>query len=225
MIYPNVLLTDLSCGLLSWCQYSLLAAPRHLLAPRFHFTTPLVSGLFYIAPGCGFLLGTVLGGRYSDLTVRKWINIRDGLRIPQDRLRSGAIAFFFLIPASSLIYSWGLQYEVGGLALPIVTAFFCAAGLLVAFASLNTYCAEVLPKQRAEVIASKYMVQYTFSAIGSAAIVPLIDAIGVGLAGTIGVIFALIAGTLTFVTANYGINMQIWVERKLRPNGNEKLPL
>lgn len=224
MIYPNVFLTDLSCGLLSWCQYSLLAAPRHLLAPRFHFTTPLVSGLFYIAPGFGFLAGTVVGGRFSDLTVRKWIKIRGGLRIPQDRLRSGGIAFFFIIPASSLIYSWGLQYEVGVLALPIVTAFFCAAGLLVAFASLNTYCAEVLPKQRAEVIASKYMVQYTFSAVGSAAIVPLIDAIGVGLAGTIGVVFALAAGVLTFVTANYGLNMQVWVQKKLQPGDKGKLP-
>ena len=214
MIYPNVFLTDLTCGLLSWSQYTLLAAPRHLLALRFHYTSPLISGLFYIAPGCGFLLGTVIGGRWSDLTVRKWI-ARRGFRLPQDRLRSGMPAFFFLIPVSSLIYGWGLQYEVGGLGLPLVTAFFSAMGLLVAFASVNTYCAEVLPRQRPEIIAGKYLVQYTFAAVGSAAIVPLIDAIGIGWASTIGVIFVLGAGVMTLVTAMYGLRMQRWVERRL----------
>lgn len=177
---------DISCGLLSWSQYTLLAAPRHLLNPRFGLTTPLVSGLFYIAPGVGFLLGTVVGGRLADMTVIKWIKNRDGLRLPQDRLHSGTVAFFFITPVSSLIYGWGLQYEVGGLALPITTAFFCALGLLMSFASMNTYCAEVLPKQRTEVIASKYFVQYCFAAAGSASMVPLIDAIGIGLASTIG---------------------------------------
>lgn len=44
----------------------------------------------------------------------------------------------------------------------------------------------MLPRQRNEVIAGKYLVQYTFAAIGSASIVPLIDAIGMGLASTIG---------------------------------------
>ena len=87
-----------------------------------------------------------MGGRYSDMTVAKWIAQREGVRLPHDRLRSGVFAFFFLVPVASLVYGWGLQCDIapiesGGLALPIVTSFFVAAGLLVAFASLNTYCA------------------------------------------------------------------------------------
>jgi hypothetical protein len=131
---------------LSWSQYSILASPRHILAERFGLASPLSSGLFYIAPATGFLVGTVIGGRYSDMTVRKFIKLR-GERLPQDRLNSGTWSFFLIIPAASLVYGWGLQYcdgctaVRGGLALPIVTAFFAAAGLLAAFASLNTYCA------------------------------------------------------------------------------------
>ncbi|ORY64839.1 major facilitator superfamily domain-containing protein [Pseudomassariella vexata] len=216
MLYPNVTFTHVTCGFLSWCQYTLLAAPRHLLNPRFNLTTPLVSGLFYIAPGVGFLLGTVIGGKFSDMTVIKWIRIRGGIRLPQDRLHSGMISFFFLIPISSLIYGWGLEYQIGGMALPIVTAFFCAMGLTMAFSSVNTYCAEVLPKRRTEVIAGKYLVQYTSAAIGSASIVPLIDAIGVGPATTIGVVFALSGGVLVLATARYGLRMQQWIERRHR---------
>ncbi|PSN60172.1 putative MFS transporter [Corynespora cassiicola Philippines] len=193
MTYPNIIFSYLSCGFLSWCQYSLLAAPRHILVTRFGLTSPLASGLFYIAPGTGFLLGTVVGGRYSDMTVRKWIHKR-GERWPQDRLRSGMLAFFAVIPVSSLLYGWGLQCNScstakEGLALPIVTSFFTAAGLMAAFAGLNTYCAEADPKKRRETIAGKYLVQYLFSACASAGAVPLIEVIGVGPATTIGTHF------------------------------------
>lgn len=160
MRYPNVLLTvsssnipdnwessltelfqDIACGLLAWSQYALLSSPRHILVSQYNLTSPLVSGLFYLSPAAGFLFGTLIGGRFSDHTVRQWIKRRDGLRLPQDRLRSGFASWFLVIPAASLIFGWGIEKHVGGLALPIVTAFFSATGILAAFAGLNTYCA------------------------------------------------------------------------------------
>ena len=139
-----IVMQDLTCELLSWSQYSLLSAPRHIISNRFHLTSPLYSGLFYISPAMGFILGTLVGGRYSDRTVKQWIIRRDGTRLPQDRLNSGMWSFFLVVPAASLAYGWSLDAKddsVGWLALPIVSAFFVAAGLLAAFASLNTYCA------------------------------------------------------------------------------------
>ncbi|KAI5237013.1 MFS general substrate transporter [Aureobasidium subglaciale] len=224
LIYPNVffalhiadkLYQDLACGLLAWTQYSLLAAPRHLINPRFHLTSPLVSGLFYIAPGAGFLLGSVAGGRFSDMTLAKKTIERGGKRVPQDRLNSGLIAFFLIVPASQLIYGWCLQYNVGGLGLAIVAAFFTGAGLMAAFSSLNTYCAEAIPEQRTAVIASKYFIQYIFGASGNAAIVPLIDSIGIGVAATIGVVLCITGGVLVWTLAKHGGAMQAFVDAKL----------
>jgi MFS family permease len=115
------------------------------LSTRFGLTSSLTTGLFYIAPAAGFLLGTVIGGWFSDVTVQKWIAIR-GERLPQDRLNAGMFSFFVVIPFFMLLQAWGLECDdcstaAGGLALPIVTSFCTAAGLLAAFASLNTYCA------------------------------------------------------------------------------------
>ena len=135
---------DFACGLLSWSQYSLLSAPRPIISNRFHLTSPLYSGLFYISPALGFLIGTLVGGRYSDRTVKKWIARRHGTRLPQDRLNSGMWSFFLVVPAASMAYGWGLEGKddsIAWLALPVISAFFVAAGLLAAFASLNTYCA------------------------------------------------------------------------------------
>ncbi|KAL0257431.1 hypothetical protein SLS55_008244 [Diplodia seriata] len=215
-VYPNVLFTDVACGLLSWSQYSLLSAPRHIITTRFGLTSPLVAGLFYLAPAAGFLTGTMVGGRFSDHTVRKWMRLRaGGARLPQDRLRSGMASFFAVVPAASLVYGWCLQFEKGGLPLPVVLAFVTAAGLLAAFASLNTYCAEVMPRRRTAVIASKYAVQYCFAAAASGASVPMIDAIGIGWTSTVGAAFVLAGGVLTLVTARCGLDMHNWVEERL----------
>ena len=158
--------------------------PSHI-NPRFNLTTPLISGLFYIAPGTGFLVGSIVGGRLSDRTVKRYIKKRNGLRLPQGRLNSGLLTLVGVLPVATLVYGWNLQEKVGGLALPIVCALFGGAGLMGSFYGLNTYTAEVLPEKRSEVISGKYIVQYIFGAGSSAAVVPCINAIGVGWTFTI----------------------------------------
>ncbi|KUL84146.1 hypothetical protein ZTR_07216 [Talaromyces verruculosus] len=180
LLRPNILLADVTCGCLAVTQYGILTSIRHVINPRFNLTTPLISGIFYIAPGSGFFIGSIVGGRLSDRTVKRYIAKRNGIRLPGDRLNSGLIGLFVILPISLLLFGWGLQESIGGLALPIVAAFWAGVGLMGTFNALNTYTAEVNPAKKAEVICTKYIVQYLFGAGSSAAIVPLIDAIGVG---------------------------------------------
>jgi hypothetical protein len=84
---------------------------------------------------------------------------------------------------------------------------------------------EVIPKKRREIIAGKYIVQYTFAAVASATAVPLIDAVGTGPAGTIGAILAVLAGLLTFATAKEGSSMQDWAEDKFGSRPSKELPM
>lgn len=70
-------------------------------------------------------------------------------------------------------------------AVPMMTAFVAAAGIFDEMSGLNTYCSETMP-QRRDVIASKYLVRYMFSAAASAAAVPLMDAMGFGPPCTLG---------------------------------------
>ncbi|RAK96571.1 putative MFS transporter [Aspergillus ibericus CBS 121593] len=213
-IYPNIFLADFTCGLLSTFQYSLLTSARSIFNPRFHLTSALVSGLFYLSPGAGFLVGSILGGRLSDRMVRKWIVKRNGTRLPQDRLNSGLITLFLVLPAAALVYGWTLQEGRGGMVVPIIAAFWGGVGLMGTFNGLNTYAAEALPHRRSEVISGKYIIQYLFSAGSSAAVDPLIGAIGVGWTFTICVFFSLIGGVLVVIITRKGLDMQRWVERR-----------
>lgn len=144
-----------------------------------------MSGLFYLSPGIGFLIGSVLGGKLSDRAVRKWIRKRNGVRLPQDRLNSGLITLVLVLPAGTLVYGWTLQEKVGGMPVPIIAAFFAGVGLLGSFNGLNTYAAEVMPHIRSEVIGGKYAIQLLFAAGSTAAVEPLINKIGVGWTFTI----------------------------------------
>ncbi|PYH61977.1 putative MFS transporter [Aspergillus niger CBS 101883] len=210
----HIIQKDLTCGFLSTFQYAILTSARSIFNPRFHLTTALVSGLFYLAPGAGFLVGSVLGGRLSDRTVRKYIIKRDGVRLPQDRLNSGLGTLFFVLPAAALVYGWTLQEEKGGMVVPIIAAFFGGVGLMGTFNGLNTYAAEALPHRRSEAISGKYIIQYLFSAGSSAAVEPLIGAIGVGWTFTICVFLSLIGGVLVVIITRKGLDMQRWVERR-----------
>lgn len=199
--YPNLLITGIASSSLVWNMYSLLTPIRYVLNPRFHLDSPIQSGLFYIAPGCGYLLGTFFGGRWADHIVRKWIGKRDGVRVPEDRLRSCLVALGVVIPACMLVYGWSIEMEVGGIPLPVIAMFIQGVAQLFCFPSLNTYCLDVMQKRAAEVVSGNYVFRYLFGCIGTAVCLPAIEKIGVGGFSTISAGFMVVAaGGLWCVT-------------------------
>ncbi|KAL6233683.1 major facilitator superfamily domain-containing protein [Aspergillus navahoensis] len=106
-LYPNLFFSFLTCGLLTTYLYALLSSARTIFNPRFNLTSALVSGLFYLAPGSGFLVGSVLGGRLSDITVRKYIARRGLEALPSHRAEAVAgkyiIQYLFSAGASALV--------------------------------------------------------------------------------------------------------------------------
>ncbi|PNH47149.1 hypothetical protein VD0004_g1137 [Verticillium dahliae] len=199
----NILAANITCGLLSFNQYGLLGSIRSALTTRFGPSSPLTSGLFYLAPGAGFLIGSTIGGRLSDQTVRRYIKKRNGLRLPRDRLKSSFPAIFIVLPLGTLLFGWSLGREVGSWAAPGIGAFLAGLGLMASFSGLNTYSAEVLPAKKTEAISSKYIVQYTFAAGTVASRVPIMEAIGVGWAFTISAVAALAGGVIVLMITRY----------------------
>lgn len=132
--------------MLSFNQYGLLSSVRRVINPRFNLTSPLSSGLFYLAPGAGFLLGSIIGGKLSDQAVKRYIRKRNGQRLPEDRLNSTLPAVLVVLPLGTLLFGWSVQNKVGGMALPIVSSFTQGLGLMYSFSGLNTYTAGKLQR-------------------------------------------------------------------------------
>ncbi|OJD31514.1 mfs general substrate transporter [Diplodia corticola] len=202
--YPNLITVGLASSALVWNMYSLLTPIRYVLNPRFHLTSPIQSGLFYIAPGCGYLFGTFFGGRWADRVVHKYMRKRGGERVPEDRLNSCLPFLGGVIPACMLVYGWSIETASGGVPLPVVTMFLQGVAQLFCFPSLNTYCLDVMQAQSAEVVAGNYVIRYVFAALGSALCLPAIERIGVGWFSTISAGFLVAAMGLTWLTTRYG---------------------
>ena len=214
--YPNLIMAALASSSLVWNMYSLLTPIRYILNPRFNLTTPIQSGLFYLAPGCGYILGTFFGGRYADHITVKWTAKRNGTRVPEDRLRSALPFMGIAMPACMLLYGWSVEKRFGGVALPVVMMFLQGFAQLFCFPSLNTYCLDVMQGSGAEVIAGNYMIRYLFAALGSAFVLPATEKIGVGWFSTISAAF-LVAGSLAIGTAIlWGRGWREAVDRKRR---------
>lgn len=221
--YPNLLIAGLASSSLVWNMYSLLTPIRYVLNPRFNLTSPIQSGLFYIAPGCGYLVGTFFGGRWADYTVKKHISIRNK-RVPEDRLRSCWAFIGIVTPACMLVYGWSVDQKVGGVPLPVIAMFIQGVSQLFCFPSLNTYCLDVMQSKNlsAEVIAGNYMLRYVFAAAGSAVCLPAIEAMGVGWFSTISTGFLIVSAAMVWATTIWGEGWRKAVDKKKKTKKAEK---
>lgn len=214
--YPNLFFAAVASAALVWNQYSLLVPITYVLNPRFNLTTPIESGLFYLAPGCGYLLGTLFGGRWADYIVRKWIRKRGGVRVPEDRLKSCLFFLGVAIPCCVLIYGWTIDKKVGGIPVPVIALFLQGVSQLFCFPSLNTYCLDVMQSKgkSAEVVAGNYMFRYAFGALGTGVVLPAIEAMGVGWFSTISALFLATSGGLVWLTTVTGSSWRQKVDEK-----------
>lgn len=214
--YPNLFFAGLASGSLVWNQYSLLTPIRYVLNPRFHLISPIESGLFYIAPGCGYLVGTLFGGRWADYIVKRWIRKRNGVRVPEDRLKSCLVFLGVVVPGWVLIYGWTVDKAVGGIPVPVLAMFLQGVAQLFCFPSLNTYCLDVMQSKgrSAEVVAGNYLFRYAFAALGTGVVLPAIEAIGIGWFSTISALFLVSAGGLMWLTTIFGAQWRHKVEER-----------
>lgn len=221
--YPNLFIVSLASSSLVWNMYSLLTPIRYVLNPRFHLTTPIQSGLFYLAPGCGYVLGAFVGGRYADWMTIKWQAKRGGVRVPEDRLRSAFPFLTIFMPACMLIYGWSIEKKVGGIALPVIMMFLQGVAQLLCFPSLNTYCLDVMQQHSAEVIAGNYMIRYLFGAAGTATVLPAVQKIGVGWFSTISALFMVMSGLTTIAAIAWGKEWREAVDTKRRAKRGKRI--
>lgn len=215
--YPTLFIDGFVVMGMLYNMYSLLTPIRYVMNPRFDLTEPLYSGLFYLAPGFGYFVGTFFGGRWADHVVKKWIKKR-GRRLPEDRLRQVVLPLTVVYPISILIYGWSIEKEFGGVAVPVIFMFLSGVSQTSIFPAVNTYCLDSMPELHGDGIASSYFSRFLAAAVGSATCLRSINHIGVGWSCTISALILWVCLGLNFVLIFWGEDMRLnsLVKRKLR---------
>jgi hypothetical protein len=204
-------------------MYSLLTPIVEVLNPRFDLTSPLQGGLFYIAPGVGYISGALLGGRWADYTVSRWTARSGGVFHPEDRLRACLLWMGVISPACMVIYGWCVEMEAGGVPVPVIAMAGESFAQLICIPSLNAYTIDVLEGRNAEGTAGSFQLRYVFAAVASAAVLPAIRVLGVGgfstLSAGLGMLFA--AGVWLVVKHGEGWRKRIDAKRATQRRGIE----
>ncbi|KAH3685990.1 hypothetical protein WICPIJ_002989 [Wickerhamomyces pijperi] len=206
--YKNLVLAGIIASAITFGASNILVPISYVMNPRFNLTSPLLSSLFFLPTGMGYVCGAMIGGRYADYTVKKYIKKR-GKRIAEDRLYSTIIGFSFLLPVTNLIYGWCLEKGKGGIAVPVIALFFNGVGQTLCYSSSNTYCIDCMPPElKSESIGGNYFIRFCFSAVGAAIVLTEIEHIGVGWTSTVSAGFFMFGSCCLFVLIKYGKNFR-----------------
>ncbi|KAK7230014.1 hypothetical protein V2G26_002184 [Clonostachys chloroleuca] len=199
----NLLCVILASSFTAWNMFSLLTPIRFVLNPELNLTTPLQSGLLFLAPGAGYILGTQVGGRWADRTAKSWTR-RLGYRLQEDRLRSCILTLGILMPGATLLYGWSLDRNIGGIPLPTISMALLGFAQTCASPALNVYILDVSQNDSGKASASHYFARYVLMAAATATCLPSIQAIGVGWTATISAGLVLIGAGLVLLVLRLG---------------------
>ncbi|CAG84748.2 DEHA2A10362p [Debaryomyces hansenii CBS767] len=205
--YPNLSIDGFITISVVFTMYSLLTPIRYVMDPRFDLTSPILSALFYLPPGLGYLVGSLFGGRWADYTVKKYIKIK-GRRVPEDRLRTILIPIGVVYPACMIIYGWSVEKEKGGIAVPVIFMFISGVAQTCIFPAANTYCVDSMPELGGDGIGSSYFSRYIAAAVASATCLRSIDNIGVGWSCTISAFVLWVGAICGIVLIYFGESMR-----------------
>lgn len=180
--------------------------------------TDLQIGLTFISNGVGCIVGTLTTGRFLDWDYRR---IKENYTGPPEdfpleyaRLRTVWL-WSGLECATTLIFGWTLNYHVH-ISVPIICTFFVGLSATSVISATTTYMVDVFPKQGASATAALNLVRCLMAAGGTAAALPIVNAIGVGWTFTL--VVGLMLGSLGLVV----VQLQYGVKRRRRRERREK---
>lgn len=212
---PNVLLISLSQGLIMITDYVLLTPIAYTMGVKYGITNEAILGAICIPVGVGNVFGSSWSGQLSDKMLVKWRKYREGVWVPEDRLRASLFGGLILVPgsmvASGLLTHFGDDSNVS-LAFNLFFFFVNGFGVSAVFNPQNAYLVDILHSQSAEVTAANMACRNLIVAFTVGFIIFSINTFGL-LATFIGsAVIAWVGFGLVLLVIRYGDRMRAWVD-------------
>ena len=162
-------------------------------------------GLTFIANGVGCMLGTIVTGKYLDVEYKRFKSGYTGPRheFPLEKARLGSLWILALVEcAATLVFGWTLDKGVH-ISVPIIATFFLGWAACSIQGIITTYTVDVFVSTGATATASLNLARCLVGAGGTAAILPIQQALGSGWAFTLFTGILLCAIGLFFIHMKY----------------------
>ncbi|KAG1725913.1 hypothetical protein EDB19DRAFT_1914848 [Suillus lakei] len=140
------------------------------------------------------IIGALVAGRQSDITVRRWREKREGVWCPEDRLRATWIGGLIIVPLSICASGLITTYVGGpiGLALNVLCLFANGMGIDLVSNPIGSYNVDVVHSRSAEATAANLASRSLIISVATTLIIPSIERIGFAWTDIIAAVLALI---------------------------------
>lgn len=193
----------LASGLLFAVQYTTTYTASVTFARAPYNYNPLIIGVVLLSFGMGNVVGSVVGGRWSDYALRRMTAKNGGKPEPEMRLRCTIPAMPLLL-AAYLVYAWTADQKTM-IAGPVVGLFFAGFSLLFVYSSTLAYLVDSNPGRASSAVACNSFMRGAVACVMSQVAMPIQNAIGDGGLYTLftGVV-AISCGTMVLVAYRGG---------------------
>lgn len=178
--YPPVLLAVLENSVIFGTLYCMnITISLKFSDPPYNYPTSIV-GVFYLPNSVGYVIGSIVGGRWSDYILKREARRKNGgVEIPENRIGENCWIAAAGVPAGLFVFGWTLHFHtlVAG---PLVGSFWFGLSLMLIFSTTNTYVVDSIRGKSAGAMAANNFVRNVFSCTGTVVAEPLLDSIGAG---------------------------------------------
>ncbi|KAI0727680.1 major facilitator superfamily domain-containing protein [Fomitopsis betulina] len=174
---PNNVVILFASGLLFAFNFSITYTASRTLANDYHYDA-LDTGFVLLSYGIGCLLGSVLGGRYSDYIFRKLKAKHGGKSQPEMRLQSTLVPMLFF-PPSVIAYGWVCEEHVH-ISAVCVMLFLAGFFQISIYSSTLAYIVDANVGRSSAAVASNSFFRGVSAFIATEIAVPLQESIGDG---------------------------------------------
>ncbi|KAK7447025.1 hypothetical protein VKT23_014238 [Stygiomarasmius scandens] len=165
---------------------------------RHYGYNPLKIGLVLLSYGVGSMMGSILGGRWSDLMLVRLKTKTGGESYPEMRLKS-TIHGILIFPPCVVGFGWVSQQHLH-IAVLCVFLFLCGFFSIFVYSSTLAYLVDANVGRSSTAIALNSAFRGTFAFVALEVAVPLQDGLGDGWTYTIVAAFMAFSGFLTILT-------------------------
>lgn len=173
----NNITTLFASGLFCAFTTTLTYTSARLLGNQYNYDA-LKIGLVLVSYGAGCMLGSTLGGRWSDQALRRLTDANDGHYLPEMRLESTKPAMVFL-PLSVIAYAWLAQERVHVASL-CIALFFIGFFTTWIYSSSVAYLVDANPGRSSAAVATNSCFRGVAAFAFTEAAVPMQDSLGDG---------------------------------------------
>ncbi len=172
-------------------------------------------GLTFIGNGVGCVIGTLSTGMILDYHYRTFKQTYTGTpdNFPLEKVRLKTLWLWSALEiACTIVFGWTLNYRVH-ISVPIICTFILGWSSTSIIGVISTFLVDVYPKKGASATAALNLVRCLMGAGGSAAVLPIVNAIGVGWTFTVLVGWMVASLGLLMIQMKMGLR---WRQRRMK---------